>query len=394
MTNPTPGVRKLPNGKYLAWFRDNAGKQHQQSFARKTRARDWRTDELTKLKEGRWSAPKLGRMTVAEWGARYIKSQRGHLKPKTVASYESMWRSRIEPRWGAVPLIAILPSDVATWVAELRSVGLSASRTRQCVHLLGAILKAAEADKRIVGNPVASVKLPTLPKRERRYLDHDQLDQLANACTGYGLLVLVLGYCGLRYGEAAALRVGRVDLMRRRLMINEAMTTIGGRVIFGPPKTHHVREVPIPPFLVDRLMAQIAARSDDEFVFAAPRGGVLRENDFRRRYFDDACVAVGLAQVVNRDGRRCYRGFTPHELRHTAASLAIASGATIKVVQRMLGHKTATMTLDLYGHLYDDELDEVGERLDDARTASLSANADQTRARRRPTVIDLNRKAV
>ena len=60
----------------------------------------------------------------------------------------------------------------------------------------------------------------------------------------------------------------------------------------------------------------------------------------------------------------------PHELRHTAASLAIASGANVKVVQQMLGHKSATMTLDLYGHLFDDQLDDVADALDVAARAA------------------------
>ena len=63
-------------------------------------------------------------------------------------------------------------------------------------------------------------------------------------------------------------------------------------------------------------------------------------------------------------------GLTPHKLRHTAASLAIASGANVKVVQQMLGHKSATMTLDLYGHLFGDQLDEVADALDAARNAA------------------------
>ena len=68
-----------------------------------------------------------------------------------------------------------------------------------------------------------------------------------------------------------------------------------------------------------------------------------------------------------------FRGFTPHELRHTAASLAIASGADVKVVQQMLGHKSATMTLDLYGHLFGDRLDVVADAMDAARTAALAS---------------------
>lgn len=92
----------------------------------------------------------------------------------------------------------------------------------------------------------------------------------------------------------------------------------------------------------------------------------LALKNFRRRAFDRAAAEVGLI------------GLTPHELRHTAASLAIGAGATIKGVQSMLGHASATLTLDRYGHLFGDELDAVAERLDAARNAALLSHPDPT----------------
>src|SRR5665811_1202169 len=93
------------------------------------------------------------------------------------------------------------------------------------------------------------------------------------------------------------------------------------------------------------------------------RGATLRAQTFQRAVLVDAAAAIGVP------------GLTPHELRHTAASLAIASGADVKVVQQMMGHKSATMTLDLYGHLFGDRLDLVADALDNARTAALLAPA-------------------
>ena len=87
----------------------------------------------------------------------------------------------------------------------------------------------------------------------------------------------------------------------------------------------------------------------------------MRSRTFQRAVFDEAATAVGLG------------GLTPHSLRHTAASLAIAAGADVKVVQQMLGHKSATMTLDLYGHLFPDRLDTVADAMDAARTLALDA---------------------
>ncbi|WP_435825186.1 tyrosine-type recombinase/integrase [Nocardiopsis alba] len=89
----------------------------------------------------------------------------------------------------------------------------------------------------------------------------------------------------------------------------------------------------------------------------------LRIRNWRNREFALAVRAAGL------DGM----GLTPHKLRHTAASLAIAAGADVKVVQAMLGHKTATMTLGRYGHLFPDRLDEVADAMDAARLRVLAA---------------------
>ena len=110
--------------------------------------------------------------------------------------------------------------------------------------------------------------------------------------------------------------------------------------------------------MIDDLAILVAHRDRDDFVFTAPQGGLLRLRNFRRAGFEPAVEATGVGPI------------TPHGLRHTAASLAIAAGANVKVVQTMLGHKSATMTLDLYGHLFADQLDEVADAMDSARAAA------------------------
>ena len=114
--------------------------------------------------------------------------------------------------------------------------------------------------------------------------------------------------------------------------------------------------MPIPRFLAEQLAAHVAGKAADDLVFTGVRGGgPLRAAIFRRGHFDAAAAAIGIP------------GLHPHELRHTAASLAIAAGADVKVVQQMLGHASATMTMDTYGHLFENRLDEVADALDRAR---------------------------
>jgi integrase len=111
------------------------------------------------------------------------------------------------------------------------------------------------------------------------------------------------------------------------------------------------------------LVRHVAGKDLADLVFTAPEGGVLRNRNARRAWFDAAAGAIGET------------GLTPHELRHTAASLAVNAGANVKAVQRMLGHKSAAMTLDVYSDLFDDDLDALAERLDAVARAAAVAHS-------------------
>ena len=126
----------------------------------------------------------------------------------------------------------------------------------------------------------------------------------------------------------------------------------------GRAEVAESRSVPIPRLLVDELAPTWPARAARTWSSRPPNGAPLRNRNARRDWFDAAAAAMGEP------------GLTPHELRHTAASLAVSAGANVKAVQRMLGHASAALTLDRYADLFDDDLDAVADRLDAvARTA-------------------------
>ena len=152
--------------------------------------------------------------------------------------------------------------------------------------------------------------------------------------------------------EDDQLRVERVDLLRRRLTVAESVTEVRGRLVWGTPKSHAARSVPIPRSVADLLLDVVAGKQAGALVFTTWRGKPLRNLNFRRDVFDPAARDAGLT------------GLTPHELRHTAASLAVSAGANVKSVQAMLGHASAAMTLDVYAGLFDDDLDGVADRMD------------------------------
>jgi integrase len=235
-------------------------------------------------------------------------------------------------------------ADVASWVSSLTSGGLSPASVRYIHRILSLLLALAVLDGPIARNPALGVSLPRDRRREPRFLTPSEVAALVEAAGPNGLSLRVLALTGLRFGELAALRVSRVDLEGRRILVAESVVEIGGRLVWSTPKSHQARLVPLPPSLVEPLWAMCRGKAPSDLVFTAPRGGVLRINNWRPRVFDPACAAAGLT------------GVSPHDLRHTAASLAVSAGANVKAVQRMLGHAPASMTLDVYAGLFADDL--------------------------------------
>ncbi|MDP7738983.1 site-specific integrase [Mycobacterium paragordonae] len=164
------------------------------------------------------------------------------------------------------------------------------------------------------------------------------------------------------------------DMLRRRVNVSRSVTESGG-LVWSAPKTQERRSVPFPAVLADELAAMMVGKGREDLVFTDQRGGVLRNSNWRARVFEDALRAVKAAAVAQRAKEVAATGaattpefptITPHDLRHTAASLAVSAGANVKAVQRMLGHAKASMTLDVYADLFDEDLDGVADRLDAA----------------------------
>jgi integrase len=355
-------IARRPNGRWRPRYRDAAGKEHARHVDEKADAQAWLDSVTTSVLTGAYVDPKRTRVTLAEWAGQWLESK-VDLKPTTRRCYEVSLRVHVLPVWGPVRLGDITHQGVASWVAQLSRSGKSASTVRHAHRVLSLVLGLAVRDGRLARNPAVGVPLPRTVRGEQIFLSCAQVDDLAAAAGRDRLAILFLACTGVRYGEMAALRVRNLNLLRRRALIAEAVADVNGHAVFGTPKTHQRLQVPVPRFLAEELAVHVAGKEPSDFVFAAEQGGVLHLRTFRRTSFDPAVRVAGLD------------GLTPHALRHTPASLAIASGANVKVVQTMLGHQSATMTLDLYGHLLNDQLDEVADAMDAARCRDVGAPA-------------------
>jgi integrase len=332
------------------------------------------TVEVSKLK-GEYVAPRHARVTVGELGPEWLDRQRGHLAPSGYAVMEAAWRLRVKPRWGHVAIGDIKPTSVQQWVSQL-GCGTSdvkpagASVVRRTHYVLWSILADAVTDRLLLRNPATAsakktgrregVKLPAATKKRPFYLTHQQVGALGSAASEYEPLVLLLAYTGLRWGETVGLRIRDLDMLRRRAKVTENAVQSGRRIYTGTPKTHKQREVPLPNFLLTHLARQCEGKDRDSLLFPGDGDdGHLRRPHPVSGWFAKAVAESAIPRV------------TPHDLRHTAASLAVSAGANVKAVQKMLGHASAAMTLDVYADLFDDDLEAVATALDNARSREI-----------------------
>jgi integrase len=252
-----------------------------------------------------------------------------------LAGYRSNLQAHVIPAFAGYQLRHVDRMAVEEWVADLQASGLGPSGIRQARQVLNSMLTLAVDAGYLPSNPVEGVRTPRQPEPSMRFLDTDQVEQLATSIREpYGTLVYLLAYGGLRWGEAAALRRRRCDLLDE----------------------HLARHVP---------------SNRDALVFTSPLGAPLRNSNFRRQVWYPAVEQAGLPN-----------GLRIHDLRHTCASLLIAAGANPKAVQLHLGHSSITVTMDRYTHLFPSDVDDLVRRLTDIRARSLAAQPrpnDRTR---------------
>ena len=340
---------------YKVRYRDPDRKQRSKTFVKKADAEAFANSVESDIDRGQYLDPAAGKVTVAAWAEEWLATTR-HLKPKTQEGYEGLLRKHIIPRLGARSLASVRPIDVRKFVSELVDAGYSPSRVRQARHLLGMLFSAAVENGAIASSPVTGVKLPREQKREMQVLTADQVSLIAEAVPHrYRALIYLLAYGGLRWGEAAALRRGRVNILRARIEVSEAVAETSKGLHYGTTKTYQTRSVAIPGFLKDMLAEHIAgyvSKERDALLFTTEAGAPLRNNNWRSRVWDPALKEARLPKV------------RIHDLRHTCATLLIAQGAHAKAIQRHLGHSSIQITFDTYGHLLPDEQDRVADALD------------------------------
>ena len=348
-------IEAAPGG-HKARIRYENGRTRSKTFGTVREARAWLRRTMTEISDGTFVPEASGKLLLRSWVEQCV-AMNVDLAPGTTNRQASDLKNWILPEFGHRPLNSISQPEVRAWVASMAKAGCNAGSIKLRFETLSKVFRAAVDAEVIRRSPCYRVGLPRYEREEMRLLSLPEVVELSEAIhPRYRALVLLAGTAGLRMGELGALRGKRIDFKRSTVEVAENLVLNNGRPEFGMLKTKASRrKVPLPR----QTLAALRSHVDDfgigheDLLFTSVQGSLLRAYQFRRRHFHPAAESCGLAPL------------RPHDLRHTAISLWIASGANPKVVQTKAGHASIRVTYDRYGHLFPDYDDRATRHLEE-----------------------------
>lgn len=372
-------VRSSRYGKGMQWrarYFDAAGREHAKSFPQKKLAQRWLNEVTASVVTGQYVDPNSARVTFRAYADAWLSAQ-VH-KDATALLYRGHLERHVYPALGDLPLGSILTTTVQGWVKRLATGDLESGRKPLAPATVGvvytvvaSIFRAAVHDRKLASSPCARIKLPTVKKTRIRPLTTTQVDLLVESVPAeWRALVILAAGTGMRQGEVLGLTRDRLRLLGKNPAVTvdrQLVTKPGGLTDFAPTKTEASnRVIPLPRVVVKALNDHLASYDigDADLLFTW-LGQPLTRQRFGHVW----------RPIAKDAGLTAETGTGMHALRHYYASLLIRYGESVKTVQARLGHKSATETLDTYGHMWADSDDRTREAVDSV----LGSSADSPR---------------
>lgn len=371
-------IKQRPDGAWRARYRDDANKEHAKHFKLKRDAQRWLDEVTTSVITGQYVDPKASLVTFRAYADAWLAAQ-VH-SPATEALYRSHLERHAYPVLGDKPLGSILTTTVQGWVKSLsigdeatKRKGLAPATVGVVYTVVASVFRAAVHDRKLTSTPCRRIKLPTVEKTRVVPLTTEQVEILADAVPPeFRTLVILTAGTGMRQGEVLGLTRDRLRLLGKNPVVTvdrQLVTLKGGKTDFGPLKTEaSYRTIPLPKVVIKALNKHIAdyGIQDSELLFTWLSHPITRQKF--GHLWRPAAATAGLTKET---------GTGMHALRHYYASLLIRYGESVKTVQGRLGHKSATETLDTYGHMWADSDDRTREAIDSV----LGDSADSPRTK-------------
>lgn len=316
---------------------------------------------------GIYKAP--DKTTVSEWMKLWMETYcEGKVKPLTYQTYQGVIKNHIKPYIGALQVQKVKGLDIQKLYNSMTKAGLSGKTVKNVSAVLHKAFSVAVKQHIISSNPVDGAELPRVEQHEITPLADEEIPLFLSAIDGspfrnaYALCL----FAGLREGECLGLSWGQVDFEKGRITISQQLQkekNKNAKYYIAPyTKSDKPRTIEPPPIAFQYLRAERAKQSEnrlkagtawnnpDDLVFTDESGKHYAIHTFYRRF------KVIAASIGRPDAR-------PHDLRHTAATVALAAGSDVKSVQGMLGHATAAFTLDRYGHVTERMMKDTANRM-------------------------------
>lgn len=239
--------------------------------------------------------------------------------------------------FGDTPIADIKPLHVQGYIDYLLSLKYAAKTVKGKLLVVSLVMKYAILNGYLENDPTTRIRLPShAPKTKREAATEIDTERIISSVDApFGTLALFLLMTGCRRGEAAALTPKDIDLDKKTVSITKTVEWIGNKAqIKSTPKTDAgVRDIPLP----DSLISHIAPLMSQRYLFPGADGNIISSSSFTRAW-DRYCRVAGV---------EC----TPHQLRHSYATMLFDAGIDVKTAQRWLGHTDIKTTLDIYTHI-------------------------------------------
>ena len=364
-------IRRLPSKMYQASYigPDMARHNAPGTFTARADAEGWLALERQLIEWDEWMPPAQRRAKQLHDDAQTLRTYadtwlpertavRG-LKPKTVSEYQRYLDRLIYPTLGDMRLKDVTPATVRAWIGKLNA--RTPRINEHAYALLKTILATAVQDELLDRNPCRE----RMRKPVRHIGEPATLDELALLVAAMPerlrLMIELAAWCALRFGEVAELRRGDVDLKNGEIRVSRAVQWVDGKKIVAAPKADSVRVVAFPPHIGEAIKEHLRKHAQwgkDGLLFPTTHGEQYRAPTFHQAYFRKAREAAGRPNLRF------------HDLRHTGATMAAASGATLAELMQRLGHSTVSAAL-AYQH--------AAQGADKRIAARLSEIASSTR---------------
>lgn len=360
------GIRLLPSKRYQVRIRsDGDSATAGTTFRTKAEARAFLASIRSEVEAGTWKKPLPGDQLFGPFALRWMESHKSSLKETTAAKYEVNLRFHILPTFGHLPINEIKSIHVSEWVSEKIRSGLAVGSMKSIHAVLRLAMNEACRSDIIERNPCSLTKMPRNNIKGPFILTIPEARSIMEAAPErYYSFIGILAFCGLRLGEAVALKVKHVDLVNARLAVEDTITKAGTKTVFGVTKTYQNRSVSIPAFLIDSLRDHIEdfTNSDpDSYLFTSEGGQFIDGHNFRKRTWVSTCeslVAAGHLREMP----------LIKDLRASCASWVAANSGIIEAAKR-LGHSSTSTTVKHYARAIEGKDEVVAKELDTAFVA-------------------------